>query len=117
MILARPPILLRVEGLAAAILAIVLYREIGASWWTFAILIMAPDLGALGYLRGVRLGTATYNAVHTTVVLLLLATIGVLTDRETLIAVALIWLTHIAVDRALGYGLKLPTGFKDTHLG
>ena len=27
----------------------------------------------------------------------------------------LIWLTHIGVDRALGYGLK-PTGFKDTHL-
>jgi Domain of unknown function (DUF4260) len=28
----------------------------------------------------------------------------------------LIWFTHIGVDRALGYGLKYPTGFKDTHL-
>ena len=28
--------------------------------------------------------------------------------------VALIWLAHIGADRALGYGLKYPTGFKDT---
>ena len=31
--------------------------------------------------------------------------------------VAAIWVAHIAMDRALGYGLKLPTGFTDTHLG
>jgi hypothetical protein len=24
---------------------------------------------------------------------------------------------HIAIDRVLGYGLKLPSGFRDTHLG
>ena len=24
---------------------------------------------------------------------------------------------HIGIDRALGYGLKLPSGFKHTHLG
>ena len=117
MFLERPPILLRAEGLAAAVVAIVLYRELGASWWLFAILALAPDLGALGYLISIRVGTATYNAVHVTVVPLLLAAVGVLTDRETLTAVALIWLTHIAVDRAVGYGLNLPTGFKDTHLG
>jgi hypothetical protein len=23
---------------------------------------------------------------------------------------------HIGIDRAIGYGLKYPTGFKDTHL-
>jgi hypothetical protein len=30
---------------------------------------------------------------------------------------ALILLAHIAADRALGYGLKHASGFKDTHLG
>jgi Domain of unknown function (DUF4260) len=30
--------------------------------------------------------------------------------------VGLIWLAHIGIDRVLGYGLKYPTGFKDTHL-
>lgn len=28
-----------------------------------------------------------------------------------------IWLAHLGMDRLLGYGFKLPTGFKDTHLG
>ena len=37
-------------------------------------------------------------------------------DGDAAVAVALIWLTHIGVDRAIGYGLKYPTGFKDTHL-
>ena len=32
-------------------------------------------------------------------------------------AVALIWAAHIAVDRALGYGLKYGAGFGLTHLG
>lgn len=117
MVLERPPILLRAEGIAAAVLAIVLYTEHGASWALFAVLIMVPDVGALGYLISIRVGTASYNAVHTTLLPLLLAAVGVLTDRDALIAVALIWLAHIAVDRALGYGLKFPTGFKDTHPG
>jgi hypothetical protein len=31
-------------------------------------------------------------------------------------AYVLIWTAHIAMDRALGYGLKYPTAFKSTHL-
>jgi hypothetical protein len=30
--------------------------------------------------------------------------------------IALIWIAHIAFDRLLGFGLKYPTQFKDTHL-
>jgi len=29
---------------------------------------------------------------------------------------ALIWISHIGFDRMLGYGLKYPTQFRDTHL-
>jgi hypothetical protein len=32
-------------------------------------------------------------------------------------ALGLIWIGHIGFDRALGYGLKYPTAFGDTHLG
>jgi hypothetical protein len=32
-------------------------------------------------------------------------------------SIALIWLAHIGIDRALGYGLKYTTGFGFTHLG
>jgi hypothetical protein len=37
-------------------------------------------------------------------------------ESDAAVAVALIWVTHIGVDRAIGYGLKYPSGFKDTHL-
>jgi hypothetical protein len=33
------------------------------------------------------------------------------------IAIPLIWVAHIGFDRLLGYGLKYPTGFGNTHLG
>jgi Domain of unknown function (DUF4260) len=36
--------------------------------------------------------------------------------QSGLIAFALIWLAHVGADRALGFGLKYPTLFKDTHL-
>jgi hypothetical protein len=33
-----------------------------------------------------------------------------------LLTYALIWTAHIGVDRLLGFGLKYPTRFQDTHL-
>ncbi|GLR92489.1 hypothetical protein GCM10007858_01070 [Bradyrhizobium liaoningense] len=33
------------------------------------------------------------------------------------LSIALIWLAHIGIDRALGYGLKYSAGFSFTHLG
>jgi hypothetical protein len=45
-----------------------------------------------------------------------LGAVGVVAESDAPVAVALIWLTHIGVDRAIGYGLKYPTRFKDTHL-
>ena len=47
---------------------------------------------------------------------ILLGAAGVIFSWETATAVALIWLIHIGVDRAVGYGLKYPGAFKDTHL-
>ena len=32
-------------------------------------------------------------------------------------ALAFIWLAHIGADRALGYGLRYPASFDETHLG
>jgi len=36
--------------------------------------------------------------------------------RETVLAGA-VFTTHVGLDRTLGYGLKLPSDFRDTHLG
>lgn len=45
----------------------------------------------------------------------LAAALALLTGRPPVVAT--IWAAHIGFDRALGYGLKYPTGFADTHLG
>jgi hypothetical protein len=42
--------------------------------------------------------------------------VGLIVDAETAVQIGLIWLAHIGVDRTVGYGLKYPSGFKDTHL-
>ncbi|CAN7311400.1 DUF4260 domain-containing protein [Mesorhizobium sp. LjNodule214] len=107
----------RLEWIAVAVVALVLYALAGASWWLFALLILAPDLSMLGYLAGPRVGAVAYNALHILIVPLPLALAGYVFANPIAIAVALTWITHIAVDRALGYGLKLSSGFRDTHLG
>jgi hypothetical protein len=54
--------------------------------------------------------------VHNLVFPIALGTAGLLADPGSAVAVALIWAAHIGVDRLVGYGLKYPTAFKDTHL-
>jgi hypothetical protein len=108
---------IRLEWATVAVVGIVLYALSGTSWWLFALLILAPDLSMLGYLAGPRVGAIAYNALHILVVPLLLALAGYVLVNSMATAIGLIWIIHIAVDRALGYGLKLSSGFQDTHLG
>ena len=82
----------------------------------FALLFLVPDVSMMGYLANVRAGAVIYNAIHTYVGPLLLAGYSVGTAQHTPLLLSLIWIAHIALDRMLGFGLKYPTGFKDTHL-
>jgi hypothetical protein len=108
----------RLEGLALALLCVWIYRNFRESWWLFAALILVPDLSMLGYLAGPRVGGALYNLVHNwvTVIVWFFAAWYLLGDNFSL-SLPLILGAHIGFDRALGFGLKLPTGFRDTHLG
>lgn len=108
---------LRAEGAAVLALSALLYARTGEGWLLFFVLLLAPDLSMLGYLGGPRIGALAYNVVHTYAVPVLLAVVGLLIGSALAVAIALIWTAHIGMDRALGYGLKLPTGFQDTHLG
>jgi len=110
-------ILLRLEGLAVLAAALAAYHGLGASWTAFALLLLAPDLAMLGYRAGPAVGAAAYNAVHTYVGPAVLGALGLALAAPSLEALALIWIAHIGLDRALGYGLKFATGFADTHLG
>jgi hypothetical protein len=111
-----PGRLLRLEGLALFVGALVVYFDQGYPWWLPVVLFLAPDFSFAGYLAGPRVGASVYNAVHSTVGPIALAAVGVLANVDWCVQLALIWLAHIGLDRLLGYGLKYPTAFKDTHL-
>jgi hypothetical protein len=113
----KPGFLLRLEGGLDLALSLIFYQAIHASWLLFVVLLLVPDLSMLGYLRGARLGTICYNLVHTLIGPFLLIAYAYLTRSLWVLPYALIWTAHIGLDRVLGFGLKYPTGFRDTHLG
>jgi hypothetical protein len=110
-------LLLRLEGIAAFAVAVALYAHAGFSWPIFALLLLSPDLSMLAYFAGPRAGTAVYNVAHTYTLALPLVLAGFFDALPALTAAGLILIAHIGLDRALGYGLKYSTGFRDTHLG
>lgn len=116
---AAPPLraLRRAEGAAVALAAGVLAWSLGPPWPLVLLVLVAPDLGIAAYAFGPRVGATVYNALHAYVGPAALAVAAVVTGGGTLAAVAALWAAHIGFDRALGYGLKHPTGFADTHLG
>jgi hypothetical protein len=114
--LVLPPALLRLEGAVLLLLSVVLYGLNGASWLLFVLLFLVPDLSMLGYLSGPRTGAVIYNLFHTYVLPGLLAALGLSMRSPLLVSLALVWFAHIGFDRMVGFGLKYPTGFFDTHL-
>jgi len=112
-----PRSLLRLEGVVVVLASVVLYAASGSSWLMFAVLLLAPDAGILGYAAGARAGAVTYNLMHTYAVPVAMVAVAVSADRPLVVAIGLIWLVHIGLDRALGYGLKYDDAFGHTHLG
>ena len=113
--LTHPNLLLRAEGGMVFGASLLLYGELRASWILFVALVLAPDLSMLGYLLNIRFGTALYNLVHALIAPLLLIALALFYQQLWLLPYGLIWTAHIGVDRLLGFGLKYPTKFRDTH--
>jgi hypothetical protein len=111
-----PGTLLRLEGGVVFGAAIALYVHAGFSALAFVLLFLAPDVSLLGYLAGNRAGALLYDLVHFEAWPVALGVVGVLTSSDVAIQVALIWLAHVGIDRLLGYGLKYPSAFGDSHL-
>ncbi len=97
-------------------LAVWAYGATGGNWLLFAALLLAPDLGMLGYSLNPRAGAFVYNAIHTVTLPAVLGASGYFWGSVLMLHVALVWTAHIGFDRLLGHGLKYATGFKDTHL-
>ncbi len=115
--LIRPAILLRVENLALLVLALAIYWDRGESWLLFAVLFLAPDLSFIAAVAGTEWGIISYNLAHTAIGPVILSAMGIFLDWDLGITLGLIWFAHLALDRAIGYGLKYSLDKGDTHLG
>jgi len=108
---------LRLEGTAVLAAGVTLWAALNGSWIWFLVLFLVPDLSMAAYLIGPRAGAAVYNLAHSYAIPVALAICGGVLDQRGVLLVAGLWLAHIGFDRALCYGLKYPSGFRDTHLG
>ena len=109
-------IILHMEGLMVLLLSVSIYWLNEYSWGLFFILLLAPDISMIGYLVNKKVGAKCYNLFHTYSLPIMTVLIGVFLSNYLIVAIGLIWSAHIGMDRALGYGLKYETDFKDTHL-
>ncbi len=109
--------ILRFEAMALFVAGVLVYLQLGGEAWWLLLLLLAPDISMLGYLGGPRLGAVTYNLVHNLVVGLAALALGWFAAIAPLAIAGAVLVAHVGMDRTLGYGLKLPTDFKDTHLG
>ena len=109
--------LLRLEGAAAIGASIALYTAAATDWLPFVILLILPDLSIAAYLRGPKAGALIYNLVHNWALAGALFGLWFLLGEPLLFVAGAALTAHVGLDRLLGYGLKYPTSFQDTHLG
>ena len=108
---------LRAEGVATFAAGLAGFLWLGLPWFAFPLLLLVPDVSAIGYLRGPRVGAVVYNLVHDLATGAAVAGIGLALGSVPIAAAGAILVAHSGMDRMAGYGLKLPTAFQDTHLG
>jgi hypothetical protein len=109
--------ILRSEAVAAFVAGVALWlANDGSPWWLLPALLV-PDISAAGYALNPRVGALTYNAVHNWTLALAILGLGWGLSSAPALLAGSVLLAHVGMDRALGYGLKLPTSFQDTHLG
>jgi hypothetical protein len=97
---------MRLVGGAALVCAGFLYFRLGGGWGMAAVLLLAPDLAFIAFAMGVGPGVMAYNAVHRPMVPLVLLVAGFAAGLPILVLLSLIWVAHIGMDRAAGYGLR-----------
>lgn len=103
--------------MAIFLCALSVYLVSGFHWVWFLVLLFLFDVSMVGYLWNNKAGALLYNVGHSVVLPLLFLAWGFARGMPMMLAFGCIWVAHIGMDRALGYGLKFETSFKETHLG
>jgi hypothetical protein len=111
-----PRRLLQAEGAVVFAAALALYVDADFSVLALVLAFLAPDLAFLAFLIGPRAGAIAYDVAHLEAWPVLLGAVGLLADEPLPVQVALIWLAHLGLDRALGYGLRYPDAPRESHL-
>ena len=115
--LSMPSILLRLEGLAVFMFAVYMFfAQFRGEPLSFLTLFLFPDISALAYIVNKEIGSVVYNLAHFYVAPLLFMFVSMAIYQDVLfLQLSMIWFAHIGIDRLIGFGLKYPTGFRDTH--
>lgn len=106
--------------IAAVVTAIFFVSFAGFEWWWLLVIFALVDVSMAGYLINRHVGALVYNIGHSFIgpaILMAVYVFGGRVGQDWQLMVAMGWLFHIFVDRALGYGLKHVEGFHHTHLG
>ncbi|MBK9149329.1 MAG: DUF4260 domain-containing protein [Flavobacteriales bacterium] len=109
--------LLRLEELAQFLACAYYLAATDATWWAYALLLIGPDIGMLGYLFSSSIGAFTYNLLHHKGVGIVVLATGLLLMSGWVTAGGVILFGHASMDRIFGYGLKFNDDFHHTHLG
>jgi hypothetical protein len=109
--------LIRLEEVGLFLFTFFLFTRLTYAWWLFPLLLLAPDLGMLGYLISPRVGAVSYNLLHHRGMAVILYLGGIALLLPPLQIAGLIMLGHSSLDRVFGYGLKYADAFQHTHLG
>jgi len=108
---------LRLEGATLLVGCLLSFSTTHQPWWLIPLAILLPDVVMAGYLGGTRLGANLYNLAHSTALPVLVIGLGWWQHEALVLALGLVWLAHIGLDRLLAYGLKYDDDFQHTHLG
>ena len=109
--------LLRAEEMAMFVVSVYALTLFHADWWWYLLLALGPDISMIGYAGGNKIGAVSYNLFHHKAIAIIIFIIGLSFKLDLLELSGIILFGHSAMDRMLGYGLKLEKGFKYTHLG
>lgn len=108
---------LKLEELAQLLACLVYLTSTDAAWWSYALLLVGPDAGMVGYLINARVGAVTYNVLHHKGLAAVVLAGGLLLSTGWLVAMGVLLYGHSSLDRMLGFGLKHADDFRHTHLG
>jgi hypothetical protein len=104
------------EGAALLVVSLIAYSSTEHAWWLVPALILLPDVFMGGYLHSTQLGAHVYNVAHATILPAVMVGTGWWAGNSWAMAIGLIWLAHIGMDRSLAFGLKYDDHIQHTHM-